>query len=220
MSEGIDIDRNKSYETASGIFNETSADYSGDLANDTGVDMNGEVGDASDSTVKEPIDASDGEDLNEAGDGQLDSVLDSFQEDKWNDLSLEERKQSMTSLADYVANETGNRNPPDIIFRDDMNDGEYGGYDPCTNTLEINENMLEDSSEAADTVAHEMWHAYQRQCTLDSNSEKGHEYQDEFDNYISPEFDFEGYQNQMVEVEARDYAQGFKNRLSAMKGDV
>ncbi len=99
-----------------------------------------------------------------------------------------------------------------------MNDGEYGGYNPETNTLEINENMLDDSAEAADTVAHEMWHAHQQQCALDPTSEKGREYQEGFDNYISPEYDFEGYQNQMVEAEARDYAQGFKDRLAGMKG--
>jgi hypothetical protein len=167
------------------VGNETSADYGGELANDIGVDLN----------------------------EQPNSVLDNFHEDKWSDLSLEEQKQSMTDLAGYVAADTGNKNPPEIVFRDDMNDGEYGGYNPETNTLEINENMLADSAEAADTIAHEMWHAHQQQCALDPASEKGREYQEGFDNYISPEYDFEGYENQMVEAEAREYAQGFKDRL-------
>jgi hypothetical protein len=192
MGEGFDIGSDSNQE--SGIVSETGADYGGDLANDTGVD------------------------LNDNGSEQLDSALDNFHEDKWSDLSLEEQKQSMTDLADYVADETGNKNPPEIVFRGDMKDGEYGGYNPETNTLEINENMLDDSAEAADTVAHEMWHAYQQQCALDPASEKGREYQEGFDNYISPEYDFEGYQNQMVEAEAREYAQGFKDRLSGMKG--
>jgi hypothetical protein len=161
---------------------------------------------------------SEGEDLNKFQKDDFDGELDNFQEDKWNDLSLEEQKQSMTDLADYVAADTGNKNPPEIVFRGDMNDGEYGGYNPESNTLEINENMLDDSAEAADTVAHEMWHAYQQQCALDPTSEKGREYQEGFDNYISPEYDFEGYQNQMVEAEAREYAQGFKDRLTGMKG--
>lgn len=214
MSEGFDIDGDKSYETGSGIGNETSIDFDGDVAGDAGVNLN----DSSDADIKEPIDTNGGQDLNEAGNEQLDSVLDSFQEDKWSDLSLEEQKQSMTDLANYVAADTGNKNPPEIVFRGDMNDGEYGGYNPETNLLEINENMLDDSAEAADTVAHEMWHAYQQQCVLDPTSEKGRDYQEGFDNYISPEYDFEGYQNQMVEAEAREYAQGFKDRLSSMKG--
>ncbi len=149
--------------------------------------------------------------------GDIDSILNNFQESSWGEMSLDEQKQSMSSLADYVAETTGNKNPPEIVFRDDMNDGEYGGYDPKTNTMEINEAMLGDSSEAVDTVAHEMWHAYQQQCAADPTSEKGQAYQEGFDNYISPEYDFEGYQNQMVEAEARDFAQGFKDRLAGAK---
>ena len=177
----------------SGIGSEVRPDYGGDLATDTGVDLN-----ARDS----------------GNDTQLDSVLDNFKEDNWNDLSLEEQKQSMTDLADCVAADTGNENPPEIVFRDDMPDGSYGGYNPETNTMEINENMLDDSKEAADTIAHEMWHAYQQQeASKVPPSEKGQEYQEGFDNYISPEYDFEEYENQMVEAEAREYAQGFKDRL-------
>jgi len=196
MGECFDIRDVSNNDISIGAGSETRADYGGDLANDTGVD------------------------LNDTGTEQLDSALDNFQEDKWSDLSLEEQKQSMTGLADYVANETGNKNPPEIVFRGDMNDGEYGGYNPESNTLEINENMLDDSVEAADTVAHEMWHAYQQQCAMDPTSEKGREYQEGFDNYISPEYDFEGYQNQMVEAEAREFAQGFKDRLAGIKGDA
>jgi len=171
--------------------------------------------------IRDSLDGSksedEGEDLNkyskDSDAEQLDSVLDNFKEDNWSDLSLEEQKQSMTDLADYVATDTENKNPPEITFRTDMEDGSYGGYNPETNTLEINENMLGDSEEAADTVAHEMWHAHQQQCAQDPTSEKGREYQEGFDNYISPELDFEGYENQMVEAEAREYAQGFKDRL-------
>ncbi len=197
----------------SGVDGKTGADYGGDLAKDSGFDLNAGA-DISGGGKIETSHDDIGEDLSDSGGDQIDSVLDNFQEDKWSDLSLEEQKQSMTDLAEYVAADTGNENPPEIIFRDDMNDGEYGGYNPETNTLEINENMLADSVEAADTVAHEMWHAHQQQCALDPTSEKGREYQEGFDNYISPEYDFEGYQNQMVESEARDYAQGFKDRLT------
>jgi len=192
---------------------ETRADYGGELAENTGVDLNAGADVSGGGTIETSHDNT-GEDLNDSGGDQMDSVLNNFQEDKWSDLSLEEQKQSMTDLAGYVAADTGNENPPEIVFRDDMNDGEYGGYNPGANTLEINVNMLSDSAEAADTIAHEMWHAHQQQCALDPTSEKGREYQEGFDNYISPEYDFEGYENQMVEAEAREYAQGFKNRLT------
>jgi hypothetical protein len=197
-----------------GADSEAKADYGGDLAKDAGGDLNVGTGDISTTGMKATTRDHAGEDLNNIGAEQLDSVLDNFKEDNWSDLSSEDRKQSLTDLADCVAADTGNENPPEIVFRDDMPDGSYGGYNPETNTLEINENMLDDSVEAADTVAHEMWHAHQQQCAMDPKSEKGREYQEGFDNYISPDYDFEGYENQMVEVEARDFAQGFKDRIA------
>jgi hypothetical protein len=205
-----DIAADSRSDLRSGSGSDAKADYGGDLAKDTGVDLNAGAVDA---VGKEPADNSVGEDLNDVGGEQLDAVLDNFKEDNWSDLSLDEQKQSMTDLAACVASDTGNENPPEIIFRNDMADGSYGGYNPETNTLEINENMLDNSAEAADTVAHEMWHAHQQQCVMDPTSEKGREYQEGFDNYISPEYDFEGYENQMVEAEAREYAQGFKDKL-------
>ena len=201
-------------------------DGSNPIPNETGTDLNGN--DTSNNAgftneeIRGSLDGSVGEDLNryskDAGTERLNTALENFQDGKWSNLSLDERKHSMTELADYVADATGNKNPPEIVFRDNMNDGEYGGYNPNTNTLEINQNMLDDPAEAADTVAHEMWHAYQQQCALDPASERGREYQEGFDNYISPAYDFEGYQNQMVEAEAREFAQGFKDRLSRMQG--
>ena len=204
-----DIVRENNLDVRSGAGSEAKADYGGDLAKDVGVDLN--AGADTVSEIKKDQNHA-GKDLN---DTQLDAVLDNFQENKWSDLTLEEQKQSMTDLADYVAADTGNKNPPEIVFRDDMPDGSYGGYNPETNKMEINENMLDDSVEAADTIAHEMWHAYQQQeATKKPPSKQGREYQEGFDNYISPEFDFEGYENQQVETEAREYAQGFKDRLN------
>ena len=203
-----DIVRENNLDVRSDAGSDAKADYGGDLAKDVGVDLN--AGADTVSEIKKDQNHA-GEDLN---DTQLDTILDNFQENNWSDLSLEEQKQSMTDLADYVAADTGNKNPPEIVFRDDMPDGSYGGYNPETNTMEINENMLGDSVEAADTIAHEMWHAYQQQEASNPASEKGREYQEGFNNYISPEYDFEGYENQPVEAEAREYAQGFKDRLN------
>jgi hypothetical protein len=207
-----DIGTDHQSDISSGTGNEAKADYGGDLAKDVGVDLN--AGADNISEVKKTHDHV-GEDLN---DNQLDSVLDNFKDEKWSDLSLEDKKRSMTDLADFVAADTGNKNPPEIVFRDDMPDGSYGGYNPETNTMEVNGNMLDNSAETADTIAHEMWHAYQQQAATNPASEKGRKYQEGFDNYISPEYDFEGYENQPVEAEAREYAQGFKDKLNQMKG--
>ena len=219
-----DVGSDNSSDIENNVNNNSTTDYGGELTDGAGVDLNDGADDFLGNGVTETAEESIGEDLNDHSNDTdseaLDSALSNFQEDKWSELSLEEQKQSITNLSDYVAGATENKNPPEIVFRGDMNDGEYGGYNPDTNTLEINENMLDDSAEAADTIAHEMWHAYQQQCALDPANEKGRQYQEGFDNYISHEYDFEGYQNQMVEAEARAFAQDFKDKLNGMKGAV
>ena len=206
---GSDIKPDFGIDTKLGI----TPDYGGDLSIGEGVDLNA----GSDVFINQGLvtDNITGEDLNDVS---VEPILDNFRGDKWNDLSLDEQKQSMIDLADYVATDTGNTNPPEIIFSNDMPDGTYGGYNPGSNTMEINVNMLDDSMEAADTIAHEMWHAYQEQASKDPTNPRAEDYLEGFDNYISPEYDFEGYEDQMVEAEARDYAQGFKDRLPALKG--
>jgi len=199
------------------IIEEGDSDLSTNTINeDCGLDCEDSIDD--DVSTIEPEDVQIDTSETETSDARLDTMLDNFQETNWDKLELDEQKELLTSLGDCLADTTGNKNPPEIIFSDTMEDGEYGAFIPETNTLEINENMLDDSSEAVDTVAHEMWHAYQQQCACDPTSEKGREYQDGFDDYISPEYDFEGYENQMVETEAREFAQGIKNRLSGLKG--
>jgi len=214
MAERYEIVRDMEHNS----LNETNTDYEGGLSENEGIDLN-EGADGVIGTADENVEDNEaGIDLNEGSNEQLDTILDNFQEDKWSDLSLEEQKQSILDLADFVAIDTGNENPPEIVFRDDMEDGSYGGYNSDTNKIEINVNMLGDSHEAADTISHEMWHAYQEQAANDPNNPRAEEYREGFDNYITPDIDFESYENQMVEAEAREYAQGFKNRLAGLRG--
>ena len=148
---------------------------------------------------------------------RLDSSLESFQPETWENLSVDEQKAAMSDLADYVKDAIGFDKPPQIVYYNNPVEGDYGGYSPGTNTLEVNEYMLYDSGEAADTVAHELWHAYQHERALNPQSVKDYQYQYGFDNYIQPDVDFTAYQDQLVEAEARAFAQQFKDRLS-MKG--
>lgn len=148
---------------------------------------------------------------------RLDSSLENFDSSTWEGLSLDEQKAAMTDLADYVKDVIGFDNRPEIVYYNNPVDGDYGGYSPGSNTLEVNEYMLYNNEEAADTVAHELWHAYQHQRANNPQSAKDYQYQYGFDNYIRPEDDFAGYQDQLVEAEARAFAQQFKDRLN-MKG--
>lgn len=165
--------------------------------------------------VFEGLDDYDFDGISYAADlGRLDSSLDNFDSSTWEGLTLDEQKAAMTDLADYVKDVIGFDNPPEIVYYNNPVDGDYGGYSPESNTLEVNEYMLYNNEEAADTVAHELWHAYQHQRANNPQSAKDYQYQYGFDNYIRPEDDFAGYQDQLVEAEARAFAQQFKDRLN------
>jgi hypothetical protein len=156
----------------------------------------------------------DGKDFNK-GPEQLRSLLDGFQENNWSNMDLAGQKEQITGLFDYVNDVLALDNPPNMEYYYEPEQGNYGGYDPSTNTLSINEYMLHEADEAADTVAHELWHAYQHERASNPRSPKDYQYQYGFDNYIRPGDDFDGYQSQLVESEARAFADQFKGRISA-----
>ena len=151
---------------------------------------------------------------------RLDSSLENFQNGTWENLSVDEQKAAMSTLADYVKDVIGFDNPPQIVYYNNPVDGDYGGYSPSTNTLEVNEHMLYDNNEAADTIAHELWHAYQHERAMNPQSAKDYQYQYGFENYIRPDDDFTAYQDQLVEAEARAFAQQFKDRLSTKRRSI
>ena len=159
----------------------------------------------------------DGKDFNQNTE-QLNSLLEGFSEDNWNNMELEGQKEQINGLFDYVNDVLGLENPPNIEYYNEPEKGNYGGYNPATNTLSINEYMLYDSNEAADTVAHELWHAYQHERASNPQSPKDFQYQFGFDNYIRPGDDFDGYQSQLVEAEARAFADQFKGALAQIRG--
>ena len=88
--------------------------------------------------------------------------------------------------------------------------GDYGGFDKEKDTLFINENNLQDGPETADTVAHEMRHAYQyiRAEELETNRDLA--FAENFARYIRPEQNQSAYEIQIVEKDAALYAQRFK----------
>jgi len=159
----------------------------------------------------------DGHDYNQNSE-QLTGILDGFSEDNWNHLDLNGQKEQISELSGYVNEVLGMESPPHIEYYNKPEMGDYGGYDPETNTLQINEYMLCDSDEAADTVAHELWHAYQHERASNPQSPKDFQYQYGFENYIRPGDDFDGYQSQLVEAEARAFADQFKGEIAQMKG--
>ncbi len=141
----------------------------------------------------------------------LKDILIDFKQDNWDDLSNGERKECIANLKEYIENTIGLDNCPKLEFYNNEDAGDYAYVTGDGQTIAINEYNLWDSKEAADSIAHELWHAYQRQRASMLENEIDQTYADGFENYIGPEIDFQMYQDQFVESDAREFAQRIKD---------
>lgn len=148
---------------------------------------------------------------------RLNSSLEKFEDSVWSNASLDEKKESMENLADYIRDIIPYDNPPQIEYYYNEDGGDFGAFNAESNTLRVNEYTLEDSKEAADTIAHELWHAYQYERAENPQSPLDYQYQYNFENYIKPEYGIEAYEEQLVEAEARAFAGQFKDKLEGIK---
>ena len=90
---------------------------------------------------------------------------------------------------------------------------DLGGYNPVTNTIELNSRYLEkpECEDLLNTILHESRHAFQNKCIVDPDSVTVKSniidvWKDNFENYISPFLDFEAYENQEIEKDANYFA--------------
>lgn len=90
---------------------------------------------------------------------------------------------------------------------------ELGGYNPSTNKIDLNANYLEssDCDDLLNTILHESRHAFQKKCIQhpDSVTVKNNiidVWADNMEHYISPQDDFEAYENQEIEKDANYFA--------------
>jgi hypothetical protein len=142
-------------------------------------------------------------------------TLPDFKRENWERLSLDDRKESIERLADYNDDILGIEHKPSIDYYRGDAPGDYGAFSGERNSLAINERNLDDGPETADTVSHEFRHAYQYQRAQNPVSERDILFRENFDDYVSPEQDFSGYKDQILESDARDYAQRFRDRINS-----
>jgi len=140
-------------------------------------------------------------------------TLSDFEPSNWEQCALDDKKASIETLADYNADILGIQNKPSISYYDNKDSGDFGGFKPQTNVLSINGHNLGDGPEVADTVSHEYRHAYQSQHSEHPMSDRDIAFRDDIDNPIDPEQDYEGYRDRLVERDAREYAQRFKDYI-------
>lgn len=151
-------------------------------------------------------------------DDEIQTVLDWFGASKWEKMTDSERIDAISELAAVIGKKLGLSEEPEIQFYDGQ-DGSCGAYLPGENKVEINRNTLDDPKEVIDTVAHEMRHAYQHQRADLQETWQDTLYKLNFENYISPipltdgkYLFFTDYQDQLVEAEARAFANIFTDK--------
>lgn len=141
----------------------------------------------------------------------LSDILIRFNQEKWDQLSQDDQKEAITQLADCIENDLGIENRPDIVYYyiEDKSDFGYS----CKGELGINEFNMDNSVETVDTVAHECRHQYQREHAADPQSELDYEFRENFKDIKDHKDDYQAYLEQILERDAREYAQRIKDQM-------
>lgn len=151
----------------------------------------------------------------DVSDTDIRQVLVKFKYDSWNSLTETEKEEISQALLQVIAEKLGIINIPKLEFyKSHPND--CGAFKPNTNVVSLNKNNFDDPDEIIDTIAHEMRHAYQYQRANNPENYMDLLYAYNFENYIVPYADEDGYvnfmdyQDQLIEAEARAFANMFR----------
>ena len=154
-------------------------------------------------------------------DDEIQAVIDRFSASKWGELPEDKRIEAISDLSSVISKRLGVDKVPEIRFYGGR-DNSCGAYLPGENIIEINRNTISDPKEIVDTVAHEMRHAYQHQRAALQETHMDTLYKVNFENYIAPipladgkYMFFTDYQDQLVEAEARAFANLFTRKEGA-----
>lgn len=151
-------------------------------------------------------------------DDEVAKALTRFDSDEWAELTVKERLSAIESFVEILGVRMGLENKPTVTFFDGP-ENELGAYIQGKDRIEINWLLLDDPEALVNTVAHEMRHAYQHERAQSPETWMDVLYAVNFENYISPIQDkngyyvnFEDYQDQLIEAEARAFAKMFTNK--------
>lgn len=147
----------------------------------------------------------------------IQAVLAKFDATEWCKLSDKEKKAVVEELANAIADDLGLECRPDIYYFEGPSSNQ-GAYDQSTRTIGLNKVLLADPQALVDTIPHELRHAYQHERSLKQETWLDLLYKVNLDPdfYISPVLlpngkylFFTDYYDQLVEAEARAYANAF-----------
>lgn len=151
-------------------------------------------------------------------DDEVTKAITRFDADEWGQLTVKERLTAMETFVELVGARLGLERIPDIKLFEGA-DNVLGAYVRGENQIEINEALLNKPQDLLKTLAHEIRHAYQYEHSLTLESWEDFLYYVNFENYISPGVDengyyhsFADYEDQLVEAEARAFAKLFTSQ--------
>lgn len=145
--------------------------------------------------------------------GEYLAEIDDLKFDNWTELTFEQRAEVLQEVENKIA-EIEHREPCQLKFQE-MDACSLGAFsntnkDITINSLYVASDNFYEYKEMLDTLIHEGRHAYQdynvttREVNGDPNV--ANEWSENFDFYISPDWDFQAYYEQPVEQDARDFA--------------
>ncbi|MFE6646931.1 hypothetical protein ACFVJS_10240 [Nocardioides sp. NPDC057772] len=155
--------------------------------------------------------------------------------ERWAQLTDAERKAIIDQKIEELAEEYG-VDVEDIIWDDTISGN--GSWSESEKAVRLNPDKLDDP-DLLHTVAHEMRHARQYEAIEDNNDfqfwweddpfdmheedgiteEQAEEWEENFDDYKSPDQDFDAYYNQPVEKDARNTGREYLDNLTAEELD-
>lgn len=147
-------------------------------------------------------------------DSEVQNLLSRFQEPTWSEMSMEEQKCVISDFANILGRRLEIAEQPEIEFYV-SSPNDCGCFDPDKNVIRVNQMNFDTPQEIVDTVAHEMRHAYQYERVQKMENHEDFLYAYNFANYIAPIETVDGYanfieyQDQLVEAEARAFANMF-----------
>lgn len=142
-------------------------------------------------------------------------ILARFNIESWQLLTDLEKENICKELMELIATKLEIYNKPKLEFYE-SDPCDCGAFNPDSNIISINKNNFDVPEEIVDTIAHEIRHAYQFQRAMNPENYMDLLYAYNFENYIVPYADQDGYvnfidyQDQLVEAEARAFANMFK----------
>lgn len=145
----------------------------------------------------------------------LQSLLDKLDSPDWGSFTDEEKVSIIEQLAGLLADRLGIKDIPNVVFFEGAPTA-LGAFSPDDNCVKVNAALLQHPQLLKEVIPHEMRHAYQHQRAAVQETWMDVLYLINFDNYISPVWlsdntclYFTDYQGQLVEAEARAFANLF-----------